>query len=86
MEVGFTDKAREDLDFWKKSGNQPLQNKISTIIRSILASPYEGIGKPEPLKHQFSGKWSRRIDKEHRVIYEVYQNKVIIHSLKGHYH
>lgn len=85
MEISITDKAREDLKFWKKSGNTTIQEKISKLIESISDTPYEGIGKPEPLKHQLTGTWSRRIDKEHRVVYEVMQDKVVILSLKGHY-
>jgi toxin YoeB len=48
-------------------------------------NPFEGIGKPEPLKYSLSGKWSRRINHDHRIIYEVKDEKVYIHSLKGHY-
>ena len=51
MEIDFTAKAKEDLGFWKKSGNQSIQNKISKLIASILVTPYEGLGKPEPLKY-----------------------------------
>lgn len=85
MEVGFTEKAMEDVLFWKLSGNTFVQNKVSALIQSIIAAPFEGIGKPEPLKHDLKGTWSRRINKEHRLIYEIMGNKIIIHSLRGHY-
>jgi toxin YoeB len=85
MEISFTNKAMADLDFWKKSGNKSVQSKIQILIQSIIISPYIGEGKPEPLKHDLSGKWSRRINGEHRMVYEVRNNKIIILSLKGHY-
>jgi len=85
MEIGFTDKAKADLESWKKSGGKSIQNKISKLIESILSTPYEGLGKPEPLKYDLAGTWSRRINKEHRIVYEVEKNKIIILSLKGHY-
>ncbi|MBP6237099.1 MAG: Txe/YoeB family addiction module toxin [Saprospiraceae bacterium] len=73
--------------FWKKSGNKAIQNKIRLLVIDIAKTPYSGLGKPEPLKHTLSGKWSRRISKEDRIIYEIdeFKNVVIIHSLKEHY-
>jgi toxin YoeB len=64
-------------------------NKITALIDDIQLHPFEGIGKPEPLKYQLSGKWSRRINHEHRIIYKVTEENTIeildILSLKGHY-
>ena len=87
MEVDFTDNAKNHLHFWKKSGNKNIQNKIQRLIFSIQKTPYSGIGKPELLKHNLAGLWSRRINQEHRLIYEIDEEKdlVYIHSLKGHY-
>jgi len=85
MEIIFTPKAQSDLKDWKKSGNVKIQNKITEILQSIRASPFEGIGKPEPLKHELSGKWSRRINREHRLIYTLEGDKLNVYSLKGHY-
>ncbi len=81
------DDADSHLNFWKKSGNKVIQNKIFQLITDIVKTPYTGLGKPEPLKHGLSGKWSRRITKEDRIIYEIDEakNMVIIHSLRGHY-
>lgn len=89
MQIVFTTKARKDLDFWIKSGNKNILNKITDLIEDIQLHPFEGIGKPEQLKHQLSGKWSRRINQEHRIIYKVTEENTIeildILSLKGHY-
>ncbi|MFN5416558.1 MAG: Txe/YoeB family addiction module toxin [Flavobacteriia bacterium] len=81
----LTTKAKNDIEFFKKSGNTQILSKVFELINSIVQTPYSGIGKPEALKHQFSGLWSRRINKEHRLIYEVLENEILIHSLKGHY-
>ena len=56
MEVVYSEKAQRDREFWKKSGNNAIMNKISALIEDIQLHPFEGIGKPEPLKHQLSGK------------------------------
>jgi len=77
--------AKEDLDFWTKSGNKPVLKKITQLIESITETPYEGIGKPEPLKHGLTGCWSRRITQEHRIVYEALPDKIVIFSMKGHY-
>ena len=66
MEVIYSEKAQKDREFWKKSGNKAIMNKISALIEDIQLHPYEGLGKPEQLKHQLSGRWSRRINKEHK--------------------
>jgi toxin YoeB len=85
MEIEFSPTAQKDLDHWKKSGNSSVQKKISELLKSIAATPFSGLGKPEALKHQYSGLWSRRITREHRLIYEVRDNLIIVLSLKGHY-
>lgn len=85
MEIEYTLKAKEDIDYWKKSGNASILKKIRKLIEAITQSPFEGIGKPEALKYNLTGCWSRRIDKEHRIVYEVLDDKIIVHSLKGHY-
>ncbi|WP_281227426.1 Txe/YoeB family addiction module toxin [Flavobacterium aquiphilum] len=89
MEIVFSRKAETDLIFWNKSGNKKILKKISELLRAIQENPFEGIGKPEQLKHNLSGVWSRRIDKEHRLVYEIIDENTIeilnILSLKGHY-
>lgn len=85
--IDYTLKAENDLVSLKKSGQDAVLKKIRKLIESIKENPFEGIGKPEPLKHQLTGCWFRRINKEHRIVYEVFkdENKIFILSLKGHY-
>jgi len=85
MQIVYTPKAKEQLDFWIKTGNKTILKKILELTKSILENPYEGIGKPEPLKHELSGYWSRRINAEHRFVYKIDGESLIIASLKGHY-
>ncbi|WP_396165504.1 Txe/YoeB family addiction module toxin [Flavobacterium sp.] len=89
MEVIYSEKAQRDREYWKKSGNKAIMNKITALINDIQLHPFEGIGKPEPLKYSLSGRWSRRINQEHRIIYRVTEEETIeilnILSLKGHY-
>jgi len=85
MEIEYTLQACEDLAFWKKSNNVSMLKKIRKLLESISENPYEGIGKPEQLKYDLSGCWSRRINQEHRIVYEVLTDKVMVLSMKGHY-
>ena len=89
MEVIYSKKAQKDREYWKNSGNKVIMNKITALIEDIQLHPFEGIGKPEPLKYQLQGRWSRRINQEHRIIYKVTEENTIeildILSLKGHY-
>lgn len=85
MEIVISPSAKRDIEFWKKSGNTGVQNKITELLNSLKENPFTGIGKPDPLKHNYSGLWSRRINREHQLIYEVTKDSVIILSLKGHY-
>ena len=85
MEVEFAPKALQDIKSWKASGNAKIQKKIADLINAVTERPFAGIGKPEPLKHEFSGCWSRRINEEHRMIYEVSDNLIKVLSLKDHY-
>lgn len=89
MQIIFTPKAKKDLDFWVKSGNKNILKKINALIEDIQLHPFDGIGKPEALKYNLTGVWSRRIDKEHRLVYEIIDEDTIeilnLLSLKGHY-
>jgi toxin YoeB len=85
MEIIYNQKALDDLEFWKQSGNTKIQKKISELVEAIEINPFTGIGKPEALKFQLAGKWSRRINQEHRIIYKVGDGEIKIYSLKDHY-
>jgi len=85
MEIDLYEKAIRDFEYWKKSGNKAIQKKISQIFNDMKAHPFEGIGKPEPLKYKLTGKWSRRINSEHRIVYDVVDETINVYSLRGHY-
>lgn len=85
MEIAYTLQAYKDLQFWKNENNTFVLKKIRSLVESMMITPYSGLGKPEPLKHSLSGCWSRRINKEHRLIYEVKDELIVVLSLKGHY-
>ena len=81
----FSSTALNDLEYFKKSGNKKVLLKIARILDELTVHPDKGTGKPEKLKFELSGYWSRRINKEHRLIYRYDDQKVYILSLKGHY-
>ena len=85
MEIILSPLALEHIEFWKKTNNKAVQKRIIDLKTAIINNPYQGIGKPEPLKYELSGKWSQRIDKENRFVYAVEDDSLIIYSLKGHY-
>jgi toxin YoeB len=85
MEIVYTLEAKEDIDYWKKTGNVGRLKKIRSLLENIAETPFEGIGKPEPLKYSLTGAWSRRIDLDHRLVYKVTGNEIIILGAKGHY-
>jgi toxin YoeB len=87
MEIIYSDEAQKDIAYWKKSGKKIVQKKIQQILKAIQENPFEGIGKPEMLKHNLTGLWSRRINQEHRIVYELMDDNatIKIHALKGHY-
>ena len=82
--VQFSPDAMNDLIRFK-SGNQKLAFRVFELVNDIQSNPFQGIGKPEGLKGNFSGFWSRRINDEHRLIYKVTDDLIIIHSCYGHY-
>ena len=85
MEIIFLPDAEDDLQFWIATGNKDILKKITQLIDDIKINTHSGLGKPEPLKHQLTGLWSRRINKEHRLIYEISDDRILILSAKGHY-
>lgn len=84
FEFEFKDTAIEDLEFWKRNDPKIIK-KIESLLKSMKQTPYSGIGKPESLKYDLAGYWSRRINKEHRIIYKVDDNTITIYSLRSHY-
>lgn len=84
FELEFKETAIKDLDFWKKN-NPKILKKIGELFKSMQQDPYKGIGKPEELKYDLAGYWSRRINIEHRIVYKVEGKIITIHSLRFHY-
>lgn len=87
MELIFKSEALADIEYWKKSGQKAIQKKITGLLADIAEHPTTGKGKPELLKRDLAGCWSRRINDEHRIVYEIdYANDVVnILSMRGHY-
>lgn len=83
--LDFTDKAKSDIESLKNAGNKAVLVKLLTLLEELSEHPFSGTGKPEQLKYSLSGLWSRRINREHRLVYEVSENVVFILSVKGHY-
>jgi len=84
MRLTFTESAWQDY-LWLLENNRPLLKRVNQLIRDIARSPFDGIGKPEPLKGHLSGKWSRRIKQEHRLVYEIKSGDVVVISCRYHY-
>lgn len=84
MNKFFTDESWADYVFWQENDKRFIK-RINELIKEIERTPFTGIGKPEPLKHHLSGYWSRRINEEHRLIYLVEQDRMIILSCRYHY-
>ncbi|HKK64151.1 MAG TPA: Txe/YoeB family addiction module toxin [Bacteroidales bacterium] len=84
MKLIFSDNAWDDYIFWQKTDKKILR-RINNLIKDTKRNPFEGIGKPEPLKHALSGYWSRRITDEHRLIYKVSEDAIEIAQLRYHY-
>jgi toxin YoeB len=84
MKYIFVDESWEDYLHWQQTDKKILK-KINDLIKDISRAPYEGLGKPEPLKYKYSGYWSRRIDLEHRLIYKVVNNEIWIAKCRFHY-
>jgi len=84
MKIIFAKNAWDDYTSWLKEDRRMLK-KINELIKDIQRTPFSGIGKPEPLKYDLAGLWSRRIDLEHRLVYSVNNDSIIIYSCKYHY-
>ncbi|MDP2723276.1 MAG: Txe/YoeB family addiction module toxin [Bacteroidales bacterium] len=84
MKITFSKNAWEDYLSWQREDKRLLK-KVNELIKEIQRTPFERIGNPEPLKYDLSGFWSRRIDREHRLLYQVVANEILIYSCKYHY-
>lgn len=84
MIIAFDKSAFEDFQNWARE-DKKLFKRIGTLIKDIIRDPFKGIGKPEPLKHDLAGYWSRRIDDKHRLVYKIEKNNFFIASCKYHY-
>ena len=85
MILQFTDQALEDMEYWKQHDQQKV-TRVKKLLTNIMETPYTGIGKPEALKYDLQGYWSRRIDHEHRLVYKVDGEAVIVVACRFHYH
>ena len=84
MKLVFADDARDDYLYWQKQDKRMVE-RINKLIRETQRQPFAGVGKPEPLKHALSGYWSRRITEEHRMVYKVDGNALLLAQLRYHY-
>jgi toxin YoeB len=84
MRLVFSEYAWDDYLYWQRV-DRKLLKRINALIQDIQRSPFQGIGKPEPLKHALSGYWSRRINDEHRIVYKIENDSLFIAQLRHHY-
>ena len=82
--LDFSAQAESDIAFHKQSGNKAVLKKLFILLTELSENPFSGTGKPELLKYQLTDFWSRRINHEHRLVYQVFDNRVLIQSAKGH--
>jgi toxin YoeB len=84
MIISWAENAWEDYLYWQSIDKKTLK-RINLLIKDILRHPFEGIGDPEPLKHNWSGYWSRRVDREHRIVYKSTEDTLYIVQCRFHY-
>ncbi len=84
MKLLFSENAWQDYIYWQETDKKKLK-RINTLIQDIQRNKYKGIGKPEPLKHNLSGFWSRRINNEHRIVYKIENDSILLAQLRYHY-
>jgi len=82
----FSDQALEDIDKHKKTGDQSVLKKIQRLLNELMEHPREGTGQPEMLKHELAGLYSRRINRKHRLVYSIEDEKVIVYVLSAYSH
>jgi len=84
MMLTWAEKAWEDYLYWQARDKKTLK-RINTLLKDIQRQPFEGLGDPEPLRHGWSGYWSRRIDREHRLVYKVTERAIVVVQCRYHY-
>jgi toxin YoeB len=84
MNVTFTPTALDDLRYWLKTDKRQAE-RVLALLEEIRRTPFEGTGKPEPLRFQLAGCWSRRIDREHRLVYQVEDAEIVVIACRYHY-
>ncbi len=84
MKLIFADEAWEDYLYWQKQDKKMVE-RIHKLIAEVKREPFSGVGKPEPLKHALSGYWSRRINDEHRMVYKIEGDSLLLAQLRYHY-
>ncbi len=84
MILSWADNAWEDYLYWQKA-DKKIVKRINTLIKDTMRPPFEGVGDPEPLKHNWTGYWSRRINREHRLVYKVNEGSLYIVQCRYHY-
>jgi len=84
LKVRFTESAVRDFEYWKQT-SPTVVARIRALLEAIQHSPFTGIGKPEPLKHDLSGCWSRRINREHRLVYKIANGEITVIQCRFHY-
>ncbi|MEE8056485.1 MAG: Txe/YoeB family addiction module toxin [Pseudomonadales bacterium] len=84
MILSWAEKAWEDYLYWQQTDKKILK-RINTLIKDIQRQPFDGLGDPEPLKHNWSGYWSRRINREHRLVYKMVDEAIIVVQCRYHY-
>lgn len=84
MKLVFADEAWDDYLFWQKQ-DRKMVDRINKLIQEVQRDPFSGVGKPEPLKHALAGFWSRRITDEHRMVYRIEDDSLLIAQLRYHY-
>ncbi len=82
--ISWAEKAWEDYLYWQRTVKKVLK-RINTLIKDTWRHPYEGLGDPEPLRHNWTGYWSRRIDREHRLVYKITEEGLVIVQCRYHY-
>ncbi|MDP3440329.1 MAG: Txe/YoeB family addiction module toxin [Azonexus sp.] len=84
MPIKFSDQAWDDYLFWQQA-DKTVVKRINALLKDIQCSPFDGLGKPEPLRHNLSGFWSRRIDEQHRLVYAIEDGSILVAQCRYHY-